>query len=107
MPPRERHPCKSPADTGGNPRYKMHNCFADAPEMTICGLEVDPDTLGLVQGVTSLCPVCWPVEGEPVPPETAEPPWTTEGEGREGDLILHVEGSKIVGNVDRVGVRLR
>jgi hypothetical protein len=85
----------------------MHNCSDDDQTITICGLQVEEETVGRVHGVTSLCPVCWPVEGEPVPPETAEPPWTTEGEGREGDLILHVEGSKIVGNVDRVGVRLR
>jgi hypothetical protein len=84
----------------------MHNC-ADGAEETICGLAVELETVGLVQGVTSLCPVCWPAEEELFPPGTLEPPWTPEGEGREGDLILHVEGSKIVGNVDRVGVRFR
>ena len=104
----KRRPCRSSGDTAGNPRYKMHNCpDGDDPTMTICGLPVEKDSVDRVHGVTSLCPVCWPVEEEPVPPDTPEPPWTAEGEGREGDLILHVEGSKIVGNVDRVGVRFR
>jgi hypothetical protein len=90
--PVKRHPCRSSADTGGNPRFKMHNCDSEGlavdetPSKTICGLptlEVDR-----VHGYTSLCPVCWPLEPwDGDPPE--ELPWTGEGEGegREGDLI--------------------
>ena len=97
-----KRPCGAIGDQ--NPRYKMHNCLDGAENVTICGQDVRFDTLDRVEGVTSLCPVCWPVEGET---RKTEPPWTKEGEGREGDLILHVEGSKIVGNVDREGVRFR
>jgi hypothetical protein len=74
----ERHPCLSPADTH-NPRFKMHNCESATAEMTICGLpttEVDR-----VHGYTSLCQVCWPLDGPP-----QEEPWT-ENSGREGDVI--------------------
>jgi hypothetical protein len=78
------HPCRSRADTGGNPRYKMHNCESEQATETICGLPIEE--VDRVHGYTSLCPVCWPWpdawEGE-VPPEE---PWT-EDSGREGDVI--------------------
>ena len=86
-PTRERHPCQSPADTAGsNPRFKMHNCETEEAEVTICGLPATE--VNRVDGFTSLCPVCWPLEpwdGD-VPDE---PPWTGKdpNPGREGDVI--------------------
>jgi hypothetical protein len=72
------HPCRAKQDTGGNPRYKMHNCPEDS-ELTTCGLDVTD--VNRTYGYTSLCRTCWPVGEAP-----SEEPWTADNRN-EGDVI--------------------
>lgn len=71
------HPCRSLADKGGNPKYKMHACATADSTHTICGLDTVTD-VNVLAGYTSLCRTCFP--------PTREAPWTSDT-GNPGDAI--------------------
>jgi hypothetical protein len=77
------HPCRSAADTGGNPTFKMHACYSEHSTETLCGLP-DVVDVNVLAGYSFLCRTCFPPR--------RELPWTDEnnnagdrieGEGRE------------------------
>jgi hypothetical protein len=52
------HPCKKT----GNPHTTMHACSTVNATTTLCGLEFDPGTIGVVGGYTHVCPDCFPAD---------------------------------------------
>jgi hypothetical protein len=54
------HPCKT-----GNPGITMHACSTVNAATTLCGLQVEPGTIGVVEGYRKLCPHCFPMELAP------------------------------------------
>ena len=74
------HPCRSRADTGGNPSFKMHACGSEDSMETLCGLPEVAD-VNVLAGYSSLCRTCFPPRREPA--------WTGSGpdEGNPGDNI--------------------
>ncbi len=72
------HPCRSAADTGGNPRYKMHACDSENSKYTVCGLEQVIE-VNVLAGFTSVCRTCFP--------RLREPAWDKDGNGEQGDRI--------------------
>jgi hypothetical protein len=73
------HPCRSRADSGGNPSVKMHACSSEHSTVTLCGL-TDVGDVDVVAGYTSLCRTCFP--------RLREVAWTPQndnaGDGIEG-----------------------
>jgi hypothetical protein len=52
------HPCKK----SGNPGTTMHACSTVSATTTLCGLQVEPGTIGAVAGYTHVCPDCFPAD---------------------------------------------
>jgi hypothetical protein len=76
-------PCVSPDDTGGNPMFKMHACATDMSRSTLCGLPVDPDSVGVVAGYATMCRTCFPPRRETAwTRESDNPGDSIQGEGR-------------------------
>ena len=71
------HPCRSLADTGGNPKYKMHACATTDSTQTVCGLPQVID-VNVLAGYTSLCRTCFA--------QRRETPWTNTT-GDQGDVV--------------------
>jgi len=71
------HPCKV-----GNPGTTMHACSTVGASTTLCGLEVAPGTIGVVEGYTAVCQHCFPMTVTPSPrlgPLSIEGRGTTSG----------------------------
>ncbi len=77
-------PCRSKADTGGNPTFKMHACDSEQSTTTLCGLEVvDVD---VVAGYTSLCRTCFPPKREKA--------WTPDFENAGDEIVGEGRGEE-------------
>jgi hypothetical protein len=66
-------PCKSKDDAGSNPEIRMHACADEHSTSTLCGLAVEPSSVDVVAGYTSVCAECFPrtpgvarAEGDPI-----------------------------------------